>query len=757
MPSSSDMPPDAPAAETEETIWRGRLDCAFAPVQTIFSDCLAVARARWKDDELAAYMEAARLLCKLGRGSEPVLAFLEGWPEVAQQVGTESLEIVIDWVKKIQRTVNGNILGAFFQALPQLSKSLSSPELLQDYLELLTEVGQQSSASIHGHHTILPSQSLPVLVHRAPDLLQQVSLRGLRAWTEYGLRHYPSNPERQADFFALQSADSRAVFQSQRGGVLLHRHERELDFYLRALWNDPEPLIPYSEAFDLLRKAQPYLNAQGLHIPDIREDRLGVPGLLQYHLILAHLAAHRRYSQSLLADNLSPFLRLTVEFFEDARIDTLLLQRFPGLRGPLLALHPHPREEACDPERESCIRHRLTMLSRAILDPQHGYRNPILRHFVERFHTHFENANTHSMVTLATEYLSQTRLPSDAFAKMFFTDTVTPYRDDNRHLWRFVDADEERDDADVKTNPATDAETALIFHYPEWDYANQSYLPDWVSLYEHIHPSGSAAEIERILQKHAALAKQLGRLLDQVKPQDRERLRRQEEGSDLDLDWALRSWIDYRSRQPADPRIHQSFQPVRRDLAVSLLLDLSASLNDPVRGNPEQSFLALAQEAVTLLAWAIDRLGDTFSIAGFHSNTRHEVRYWHIKGFSESWQDAVRARLAALQAGYSTRMGSALRHAGHYLSGQRKDKRILLILTDGQPADVDVSDPEFLIADARQAVLELQNKGVFCHCISLDPHADDYVRKIFGQQFSIIDRVERLPEKLPEIFLALTK
>ncbi|WP_428829517.1 nitric oxide reductase activation protein NorD, partial [Acidithiobacillus thiooxidans] len=136
---------------------------------------------------------------------------------------------------------------------------------------------------------------------------------------------------------------------------------------------------------------------------------------------------------------------------------------------------------------------------------------------------------------------------------------------------------------------------------------------------------------------------------------------------------------------------------------------------------------------------------------------RHELRYWHIKGFSEPWQDAVYARLAALCATYSTRMGAALRHAGHYLSGQSADKRLLLILTDGQPADIDVDDPDYLLADTRRAVLELEEKGIFCHCISLDPHADEYVRKIFGNRFSIIDRVESLPERLPEIFISLTR
>jgi nitric oxide reductase activation protein len=146
-----------------------------------------------------------------------------------------------------------------------------------------------------------------------------------------------------------------------------------------------------------------------------------------------------------------------------------------------------------------------------------------------------------------------------------------------------------------------------------------------------------------------------------------------------------------------------------------------------------------------------------FAIAGFHSNTRHEVRYQHILGFSERWGEASKGRLAAVQAGYSTRMGAAMRHAAHYLGAQKADKKLLLVLTDGEPADVDMSDPQALILDTRQAVKELTQQGIHSHCISLDPNADAYVRDIFGHHFTVVDRVEQLPERLPRLFMALTR
>jgi nitric oxide reductase NorD protein len=180
------------------------------------------------------------------------------------------------------------------------------------------------------------------------------------------------------------------------------------------------------------------------------------------------------------------------------------------------------------------------------------------------------------------------------------------------------------------------------------------------------------------------------------------RLRYQEDGSELDLDVAVRALVDLKSGHLPESRINISQRTAGRDISVLLLIDLSQSLNETLPGS-SQSILDTAREAVALLGWAIDQLGDACAIAGFHSNTRHEVRYHHIKGFSEAWDDSVKARLAAVEAGWSTRMGAAMRHAGRLLTARRTEKRILLVLTDGEPADLDVSDPHYLIADTKKS------------------------------------------------------
>ncbi len=739
--------------------WK-QVDTRFPQVEEVFDDVMAEALAVLTREGIDAYLEAGRVIGKLGRGVEPMLAFLEAWPSTASATGESTLPAVMALIQRLQKSPNGRAITPFLQTLAPVAKRLQSQELLQRYLDIALDLKTRTTGSIHGHHTTFPSPGLPGFFAQAPNLLSRLTLAGLKNWVEYGIRNYRTHPERQQDYFSLQSADSRAVLQRERHGTLLADVEHKLDLYLRGLWRDSDHLVPYSTAFDIIRKPIPYYDKLGIRLPDVYDDAGSVSGLDRYRAALAHMVGHRRWSGAQIADNWSPFQRMAVEFFEDCRVETLLIREYPGLRRLFLALHPKPAEEACDPETTSCLRHRLAMLSRALLDPDHGYVDADLNDFAGRFHAIMAEAksSTGEIAALALSYVAKTRRPSDQFATIHFDDTVVDYRDDNRQLWKFIEAGDEEEafDEPRKIEPDEEIHGLPPRHYPEWDYGSQTYRPDWVSVYESLHPGGQAADIDRLLAKHSALAKQLKKMLDLLKPQDKVRVRYQEEGSELDLDVALRSLIDFKSGATPDPRINMSHRTDGRDIAVMLLLDLSESLNEKAAGSG-QTILELSQEAVSLLAWAIEKLGDSFAIAGFHSNTRHDVRYLHIKGYGERFNDDVKARLAAMQAGWSTRMGAAMRHATHYLAARRADKKLMLVLTDGKPSDVDAQDERLLIEDARQTVKELDQQGIFTYCISLDAKADDYVGDIFGRQFTVIDRIERLPERLPQVFMALTK
>jgi fructose-specific component phosphotransferase system IIB-like protein len=740
--------------------WRDQLGCAFPQINNVFADCMAEAHARLSPDGLDDYLQQARFLGKMGRGVEPVLVFLQEWPSVVQLVGEDALSPVMSTVKLINKSPNGHAIAPFLQTLAAVARRLPTQAQLQHYLDLSLLLLERTSSSIHGTHKTYASPSLTLFFEKSPLLLELLSLQGLSNWVDYGIRNYSHHPEQQREYFSLASSDSRAVLQRERHGTLLMDHIRPLDLYLRALWQDADVLVPYSTTFDVQRKPMPYFDAMGIRLPDVYDERAGINGLDRYRAALGHIAAHRRWSTAIFGDNFSPAQRMAIECFEDSRVEALAMREYPGLRRIFMALHPTPVEGACNPATHSCLRHRLALLSRALLDPPKRFEQVHLTDWVQRFHALLAQgtSSTSEMAGLALSYLGKTRLQSDQLPNTWFADTEVDYRDDNRHLWRFHELSDDEDMFDTPNqSPSTQEIQSLPpRHYPEWDYSSQTFRPDWVSLYERLHPSGNAADIDALLAKHGALAKRLKRLLDLLKPQDKVRVRYQEDGSELDLDVAIRSLIDLRAGSQPDPRINMSHTTDGRSIAVTLLLDLSQSLNEKARGS-EQTVLQLSQEAVSLLAWAIEQLGDPFAIAGFHSNTRHDVRYLHLKGFGERWGDDVKARLAAMQAGFSTRMGAAMRHAAHTLATQQADKKLLLVLTDGQPADIDAHDERLLIEDAHQAVRELDNQGIFTYCINLDAAADAYVSTIFGKRYTVIDNIARLPEQLPKLFMALTR
>ncbi len=748
-----------PVAKADIEVLRESLGRTFPAVDAVFDECAAEAMRLLSAEGVRGWLDGAKFLGKLGRGVEPMLAFLKEAPQVAAIIGEHSIDKLKDFAWKISRTPNGNAIVPFLQTAVTAARRLEDMALFEDYLRLLDDVMQETTTSLHGIVATHPSPSFVDFLNSVPSLLNRLPLGALKHWAEYGVKAYRNDAEGQSNYFALQSVDAHTMLQRQRHGTLMVDHERLLDLYLAGLWKTEMSCRPYSLLFDEIRKPTPYLDKNGIHLPDVYDDQNGVPGIDRYRALLAHIAAHRRWTTPILADNFSPFQHVAAEMFEDARIEWLAIQIWPGLRRLWLSLHPKPVEGAC-PEGWCDVYHRLTMFSRATLDLEHGYQDIVLNDFIGRFHAMMEKggSGTQDAASLAIQWYVKSRRDSDMSTDMFLDDVDIEYRDDNRHMWLYQDQGDEdyTPESHNDSEPEDQDFEQPMRHYDEWDYHTQAYRPDWVSLSEHLHPSASAAMVDQLLAKHAQVVKRLERMLDILKPQHRVRIRFQEDGTDLDLDVALRSLIDYKAGSQPDPRINMSHRTDGRSIAVSLLLDLSVSLNEKPEGC-RQTILELSQEAVSLLGWAVDRMGDPFAIGGFHSNSRHEVRYLHLKGYSERWGDEVKGRIAAMKGAFSTRMGAALRHAGHGLKQQQADKKLLLILTDGRPHDVDVKDDQHLIADARKAVQELDRDGIYTWCINLDPKADEYVTDIFGRQYTVIDNIERLPERLPELFISLTR
>jgi len=612
-------------------------------------------------------------------------------------------------------------------------------------------------------------------------------------------------------YFGLKTESSRAVLQKERRGTLFVDNQRKLNFYLRALWARAFFMRPTSGDYETRQGIKPYIEDFLLHLPDAFDAFRGISGLETFRAAAAHCAAHLVYTtRPISAEQLSPAQMKLIELFEDARIEGLAIRDFPGLRKLWLQFVTAPMTPDDEAREPHPMMDLMLRMAQALLDPNYRDELTLINDTAADFRRAFaerpedNRISWDAGVTFYNACVRSVALPNLRVMENW----PIPYRDDNRYVWEFsenlflergidylpasrqqvrkyvsvmemaneVDCELAGDDAQevwicaTELFPYEDMGVSFNemwgkepvsdpYHYQEWDYQAQLYRPDWATVIERRQPKGDPEAMDEILTKHKPIASRIRHLIDALQPQGIVRRRGYEEGEELDLNAAVRAMIDIRRGVMPDPRINIRITRHLRDLALVVLMDLSESTKEHIdKGDPDSpTVIQLTLEATGLLAWAIDSIGDAFAVHGFASDGRHDVQYYRFKDFQQPYDDEPKARLAGMQGGLSTRMGAALRHAGWHLTQQSATKRLVLLITDGEPADIDERDPQYLRHDAKKAVEDLRMQGVHTYCLTLDPQADRYVARIFGENnYSIVDHVEKLPERLPAVFAALT-
>ncbi|MDH5228961.1 MAG: nitric oxide reductase activation protein NorD [Gammaproteobacteria bacterium] len=740
---------------------------------------------------LQAYLEGAKGLCGLGRGSDLVIVYLQEMPQVAKECGEDIITDCVTAALKLASMTSGEVISLMFSSLPTASRRLGDAELLRGYLTLIHQLASTAARGLR-----------PMLNHM-DELLSKLTLSGLRRWANFGAQAYRRDFNNLTSYFNLESQDSLAMLQKERRGTLFIDTQRKLNFYLRALWGRDFFLRPTGADYTDFR---PYIAAHILHMPDAVDALGDINGLELYRATAAHMAAHLCYTSSpISAEQLSPAQMFFIGLIEDARIEYKTIQDFPGLKKLWCSLLNFEFEG--DVEHPTMV--ILERIALMLLDSSVKSDDPELASFCDKFHSEIAERQDdnqfswHMGMELFHIFANRKEVPSLRILERI----RIPYRDDNRFVWEFeeftfetfseyvaasqkqvrktvsvmemaneVDCELAGDDAqeiwtaatemfpyedDLENTPSFNAmwgkePISEPFHYQEWDYQIQLHRPDWVTLYERRQAKGNVDDVNKILIEHKPIAHRIKQIIDLLTPEGVQRVRNMEDGDEVDINAAIDAMIAIRMGEQPNPRITMRNVIKNRDLAVVVLLDLSESTNEQVQGS-DKTILQLTREAATLVATAINGIGDPFALHGFASDGRHDVQYYRFKDFNQHFDDDAKSRLAGMKGGLSTRMGAAMRHAAHHLLKQPERRKLLLIVTDGEPADIDERDPQTLRHDTKKAVEELYSKGVLSYCLTLDPHADNYVKRIFGENnYTIIDNVERLPEKLPSLFASLT-
>lgn len=287
--------------------------------------------------------------------------------------------------------------------------------------------------------------------------------------------------------------------------------------------------------------------------------------------------------------------------------------------------------------------------------------------------------------------------------------------------------------------------------YPEWDYQRQQLQPDYCRVWTFLPAQAKPCALPHALRK---TARQLRAQFQILRPQ-RHWVPRQNHGLEIDLDAYLHWCTERHSRLGAPATgLYRDWQPQSRQLACLLLADLSLSTDSWI--NNQQRVIEVIQESLLLFTESLSATGDNFALYGFSSRHRQHVRLQQLKTFAETDWAMIRGRILALKPGYYTRMGAAIRFATAQLQQQPAHQRLLLLLTDGKPNDLDRYESRYGVEDTRYALKQAHQAGIQPFCITIDPTAPAYLPHLFGRDFIVLRHPAELPKRLLLLYARLT-
>ncbi len=302
-----------------------------------------------------------------------------------------------------------------------------------------------------------------------------------------------------------------------------------------------------------------------------------------------------------------------------------------------------------------------------------------------------------------------------------------------------------------------------VFWYPEWSDHLGDYLADHVRVLDRRAEGVASDFYPETLKTYHGLVRRIRYAFELLKPEGLTILRQWIEGDEFDYRALLDFVMDRRAGRTPSERLYIKRVKQQRDVAVLLLTDLSRSTANAVpapSGAAEAdrvSVLDVEKQAIVLFCEALEVVGDAFAIAGFSGTGRLGVDYFRIKDFGEGMTDAVRKRINAMAPQRNTRMGGAIRHAMSELDAVSARVRILIILGDGFPNDLDYKKG-YAAADTRRSILEARSKGIFTRAITVNLGEDPGLDDLYGRtDHNVISDVRELPGRLLRIYSALTR
>jgi uncharacterized protein YegL len=726
--------------------------------------------ARFDADELEGWAAGVLALADVNAGPSCLVAFWEISRHQPTEEGIAPLIAAAHTAANVCRHAGAQATAATIGSAAVARRLLGAGPALSRWWRTMDDLAQRAPESVEA------------TAARMGDILSAGNIHAFESFVAAGLKVAAGDKRRRLAFFSLQDELARRLIERASAGIGFAETERQAKAFVTSLWGRPPLLRSFPGETGQAPQRRAGIAGPLIRMPDIYRGVQGSAAYTLYRAAAAHAEAHLVLGGPRFpVGTLKPLQVALVTLIEDARIELLAMRQLPGLRKLWSPYH------VAAPAGVATAPTLLARLARALFDPSYQDDDSFVAKgrwmFEARLPRLEDPAISREVGMLLGNDLGQMRVQFNA--KTYVVEPV--YRDDGLGLWDFgqdapssgealdlaVDAAriEQRDDPDGAIDPdvredesrtgrarpvAPDQRGIVIAKYPEWDRAHGVERPEWTTVREIPARPGDPRLVEEALERADVLRNRIRRLVRGVRVGRAIRLKRQLDGHDLDVDAMLEAGIALRMGMEPDPRIFRTTTSKHRDLAVLLLLDISESTRDRLASGA--SILDVERLAVAVLAEAMSALGDPFSMLAFASNGRDDVEMTTVKAFHEPYDRACVGRLAALSAGLSTRLGTALRHAGELISHARSFRKLVIVLTDGEPSDIDVADPLDLVEDARRAAVGLRARGIDGFGVVLGSSAMTSAVRIFGRgNTMLVPRVEDLPARLSELYFRLAR
>ena len=301
---------------------------------------------------------------------------------------------------------------------------------------------------------------------------------------------------------------------------------------------------------------------------------------------------------------------------------------------------------------------------------------------------------------------------------------------------------------------ADDTQIGKFFLYPEWDYKSKAYRENHSRVRENIIAEEKGDFVDSVLTAKRRLIKDVKRKFEALTPAVRV-IGRQPEGDSIDIDAAVEALSDLEAGKQPDDRLYIAHRRMERDITALFLLDFSMSTDAWVK---ERRVIDHEKEALIVFCEAMQSLQERYAVAGFSGKSRKGCRFYHVKGFDEPYNRKIKKRIEGIIPYHYTRMGPAVRHATSLLKKEKADVKLLFILSDGKPNDIDEYEGRYGIEDTRMSIREAEREGVVPFCLTVDSRAHDYLPRLFGRgNYAVVSGVERLTKSLPDLYARIIR